>query len=81
MVGFSFNAPLIKPTLAAPTGPWKGTPDRVSAADTAAAVARGLEDAGRHGRIIRSAGASADHPVHPMLPESAYLKALTYALD
>lgn len=46
-----------------------------------AAVARGLEDAGRHGRIIRSAGAAADHPVHPMLPESAYLKAVVLALD
>jgi 23S rRNA (cytosine1962-C5)-methyltransferase len=46
-----------------------------------AAVARGLEDAGRHGRIIRSSGAAADHPVHPMLPESAYLKAVVLALD
>ncbi|MGE0714690.1 MAG: class I SAM-dependent rRNA methyltransferase [Alphaproteobacteria bacterium] len=44
-------------------------------------VARGLLDAGRNGRILRSAGAAADHPVHPMLPESAYLKSLTLALD
>ena len=46
-----------------------------------AAVARGLHDAGRTGRIARTSGAGADHPVHPMLPESAYLKALTLALD
>ncbi len=32
-------------------------------------------------RLIRSAGAGPDHPVHPMLPETAYLKALVYALD
>jgi len=44
-------------------------------------VARGLNEAGRTGRILRSAGAGADHPVHPMLPESAYLKSLTLALD
>ena len=46
-----------------------------------AAVARGLHDAGRAGRIVKTSGAGADHPVHPMLPESAYLKALTFALD
>jgi 23S rRNA (cytosine1962-C5)-methyltransferase len=44
-------------------------------------TARGLQQAGRTGRIIRSAGASSDHPVHPWLPESAYLKALMYQLD
>ena len=32
-------------------------------------------------RLIRQAGAPCDHPIHPMLPESAYLKALAYALD
>jgi len=41
----------------------------------AAAVAEGLHRARREGRIIASAGAGPDHPVHPMLPESAYLKA------
>jgi 23S rRNA (cytosine1962-C5)-methyltransferase len=46
-----------------------------------AAVARGLGDAGRTGRIIRSSGAAPDHPVHPLLPESAYLKALVLHLD
>lgn len=46
-----------------------------------AAVARGVADAGREGRIIRSAGAGPDHPVHPFLPESAYLKAIVLQLD
>ena len=38
-------------------------------------------DAGRGGRILRQSGAGPDHPVHPALPETAYLKALTLALD
>lgn len=46
-----------------------------------AAVTRGVDDAGRRARILRVSGASADHPVHPALPESAYLKAVTLALD
>lgn len=53
----------------------------VGVPEFAEAVARGLSDAGRTGRILRSAGAGPDHPVHPMLPESAYLKSLTLALD
>jgi 23S rRNA (cytosine1962-C5)-methyltransferase len=44
-------------------------------------VRRGLRDAGRTGRILRSSGAALDHPVHPGLPETAYLKALTLQLD
>ena len=44
-------------------------------------VARGLTDAGREGRIIRISGASPDHPIHPLLPESAYLKAIVLQLD
>ena len=47
------------------------------AAECAAGIMRG----GRSASLIRSAGAGPDHPVHPMLPESAYLKALVYALD
>ncbi|MCR9071946.1 MAG: class I SAM-dependent rRNA methyltransferase [Alphaproteobacteria bacterium] len=43
--------------------------------------ARGLGDAGREGRLLRSAGAGPDHPVHAHLPESAYLKAMVFALD
>jgi 23S rRNA (cytosine1962-C5)-methyltransferase len=44
-------------------------------------VRRGLRDAGRGGRILLSSGAALDHPVHPGLPETAYLKALTLQLD
>jgi 23S rRNA (cytosine1962-C5)-methyltransferase len=53
----------------------------VGEAEFAEAVRRGLVDAGRDGRILRAAGAGADHPVHPALPETAYLKAMTLALD
>jgi 23S rRNA (cytosine1962-C5)-methyltransferase len=53
----------------------------VGEAEFAEAVRRGLADAGRDGRILRAAGAGADHPVHPALPETAYLKAMTLALD
>jgi 23S rRNA (cytosine1962-C5)-methyltransferase len=44
-------------------------------------VRRGLRDAGRGARLLRRAGAGPDHPSHPALPESAYLKCLVYALD
>ena len=44
-------------------------------------VRRGLRDAGRSGRILLSSGAALDHPVHPGLPETAYLKAMTLQLD
>lgn len=43
-------------------------------------IRRGLRDVGRAGRLIHQAGAGADHPIHPSLPESAYLKFLVYAL-
>jgi 23S rRNA (cytosine1962-C5)-methyltransferase len=41
----------------------------------AAAVAEGVWKARREARLLASTGAGPDHPVHPMLPESAYLKA------
>jgi 23S rRNA (cytosine1962-C5)-methyltransferase len=41
----------------------------------------GIARAGRRAALIRDAGAGPDHPIHPMLPETAYLKALLYALD
>ncbi len=44
-------------------------------------LARALADANREGRILAAAGAGPDHPVHPHLPESAYLKSLLVALD
>jgi 23S rRNA (cytosine1962-C5)-methyltransferase len=53
----------------------------VGAAEFVEAVRRGLADAGRSGRILRNAGAGPDHPVHPNLPETAYLKTMTLALD
>jgi len=43
--------------------------------------AQGLLRAGRRAAMIHQAGAGPDHPVHPLLPESAYLKAIAYALD
>lgn len=42
---------------------------------------RGIGEAGRTGRILRTTGASPDHPTHPQLPESAYLKAVLLNLD
>jgi 23S rRNA (cytosine1962-C5)-methyltransferase len=53
----------------------------VAAGDFAEAARRGLADAGRAGRVLREAGAGPDHPVHMALPETAYLKSLTLALD
>jgi 23S rRNA (cytosine1962-C5)-methyltransferase len=44
-------------------------------------VRRGIEKSGRAARILRRSGAAPDHPVHPALPESAYLKAELLALD
>lgn len=47
----------------------------------ASECAIGISRSGRRAALIRSAGAGPDHPVHPWLPESAYLKALAFALD
>ncbi len=44
-------------------------------------VRRGLGDARRAGRILLSSGAAPDHPVHPALPESVYLKGSLIQLD
>lgn len=44
-------------------------------------IRRGLSDANRQGRILHSGGAGPDHPVHPHLPESAYLKFQLLQLD
>lgn len=44
-------------------------------------VAIGLSQAGRSGRVLYSGGAGPDHPVHPHLPESAYLKWQILQLD
>jgi 23S rRNA (cytosine1962-C5)-methyltransferase len=44
-------------------------------------VAAGLSEAGRTGRILHTLFAAPDHPVHPYLPESAYLKGVLVRLD
>lgn len=44
-------------------------------------VSRSLHRLGRRARLFHSGGAGPDHPVHPALPESGYLKMLAYALD
>ncbi len=41
----------------------------------AARIAEGLHRARRPARILATTGAGPDHPVHPALPETAYLKA------
>ena len=41
----------------------------------------GIHRTGRQSRLIRASGAGPDHPVHPMLPETAYLKSLVYCVD
>jgi 23S rRNA (cytosine1962-C5)-methyltransferase len=53
----------------------------VDAALLQEAVAQGLMLAGRVGRILKSLSAGIDHPLHPFLPESAYLKGFLVALD
>ena len=47
----------------------------------AAMVAEGVWRARRGGRVLATTGAGPDHPVHPHLPESAYLKAQLWQVD
>ncbi|HEX9569758.1 MAG TPA: class I SAM-dependent rRNA methyltransferase [Rhodospirillales bacterium] len=44
-------------------------------------LARGLADAGRTGRVLLASGAARDHPTHPAVPETAYLKGSLLQLD
>ena len=44
-------------------------------------IRRGLQDAERESAILRVASAGPDHPVHPQLPETAYLKFVVLRLD
>jgi 23S rRNA (cytosine1962-C5)-methyltransferase len=53
----------------------------MSAENFAEEVRHGLSTAQRSGRVLRIAGAGSDHPLHPSLPESAYLKAMLLQLD
>lgn len=41
-------------------------------------VGDGIKKAGRKAELIKTSGAAPDHPVHPLLPETGYLKALTF---
>jgi 23S rRNA (cytosine1962-C5)-methyltransferase len=45
------------------------------------AVRAGINDAGRTARLLYTGFAGPDHPTHPALPESAYLKAQLLAID
>ena len=47
-------------------------------AETLRGALRGLR---RAGRVLHRGGAGPDHPIHPYLPESAYLKAVLLQLD
>jgi 23S rRNA (cytosine1962-C5)-methyltransferase len=50
-------------------------------ADFATQVARGIHEGGRSAKQFYATGAAPDHPVHPFLPESAYLKALILQIE
>ncbi|WP_426957861.1 class I SAM-dependent rRNA methyltransferase [Muricoccus radiodurans] len=52
----------------------------VAPGDFADTVLAGVRRARRDARILAITGAGPDHPIHPMLPESAYLKGLTLHL-
>ncbi len=41
-------------------------------------IADGLSKSGRSFQIIKTGGPGCDHPVHPRLPETGYLKSLTF---
>lgn len=45
------------------------------------ASSRGVRAAGRRAALVHEGGAGPDHPVHPALPETRYLKALFFRLD
>ncbi len=53
----------------------------VTVDELAAAAAAATRRAGRSARLLRQGGAGPDHPAHPHLPESRYLKTLVYRLD
>ena len=48
----------------------------VAPGEFADAVAWGVHRARRDARILHMGGAGPDHPLHPMLPESQYLKGM-----
>ena len=50
----------------------------VATKDLIEVVSGGLAKSNRPFQLIKTEGAGPDHPVHPMLPETSYLKALTF---
>ena len=54
---------------------------QVDAGQFAEALRGALRSLGRNGRVLHRGGAGPDHPIHPYLPESAYLKAFLVQLD
>lgn len=46
--------------------------------ELADAVTEGMAKSGRSFQLVKVSGAAPDHPVHPLLPETAYLKGLTF---
>jgi 23S rRNA (cytosine1962-C5)-methyltransferase len=52
----------------------------VAPGEFADAAIHGLGRARRDARILFQGGAGPDHPLHPLLPESAYLKAMLFQL-
>lgn len=52
-----------------------------SNADFRQAVEKGIANSGRTAALIRKAGADKDHPIHPLLPQSQYLKSLAFRFD
>jgi 23S rRNA (cytosine1962-C5)-methyltransferase len=52
----------------------------VAPGEYADACIHGIGRARREARLLGQYGAGPDHPVHPLLPESAYLKALLFQL-
>ena len=54
---------------------------QVDAGQFAEALRGALRSLRRTGRVLHRGGAAPDHPIHPYLPESAYLKAILLQLD
>ncbi len=52
----------------------------VGVKDLIEVVSGGLAKSGRHFQLIKTSGAGPDHPVHPLLPETQYLKGLTFRM-
>ncbi len=53
----------------------------VGAAELETVVGEAMRRFRRSGRLLRGGGAGPDHPVHPALPETRYLKTLVYEVD